>query len=496
MTLRHWTILLLLPWLAGPLGAQTKSRKDIPPPIEVTGETRRTDIFPLANGDRIVQYNNPDRKDKPTDNPVPSRIRMFIPGNVKTIRGIIYDLGFTYTSDNTALQAVAREEGWAIIGCLLRYKFGDVLLDMALKDFAQKTNHPELVACPIIPMGFSRNGRRAWDLAEEMPARTIALGLGGNPGIPVNFKNPDRITLAKNLPVLTVVGSRDPFVDYDKGEARFWHNNNYPQIRAQEGVTWGMMIGWGYGHDWEGSWAVFVPFLQDVFALRDTQPHQADGAAKFAPIPFEKGWLAEHGWKTPWPEIAPVADFKGDKTKAIWLPSAGVAHVWRAFAVQKPQVTLAVTAAQGQVTLEATAPANTTEVEFFDRAQSLGTIKAAPFILKTDALAKGVHTVFAVATTPGGKTPARPITLAGGQPLDWTAGAAVYKVAGAPENVARLSPELRKTLQAILTNTPPQPAAAEVTALRTALEGLQKDPFIEQRDAAGKLLKALANPTP
>lgn len=467
---------------------QQKSLKDIPPPIEITGPHRRTDVFPLANGDQILQANNTDRQNKPTDKPTPSRTRIFIPGNHKVLRAIIFDLGYTYTCDSTDLQAIAREEGWAIVSCLLRYKYGTDLLQRALADFAERTGHPELVNLPLFPMGFSRNGSRAWDMAEELPDRVAGLALGGNPGIPANFKNPARIELARHLPVLTVVGSRDPFVDYDKGPARFWHNTHYLTIRQQTDVTWGMQIGWGYGHGWEGSWTPFTVFFQETLRVR------CAGGPKMKSIPFAAGWLAEYGWQSDWPEIAPVNEFKGDATKAIWLPTANVAHVWRAYQVEKPKVTLALTGAPSNLTLTATAPAATTAVEFYDRAQLLGIAKAAPFVLTTDQLLTGVRTVYAVAITPAGKTPSRPVTLAAGQALDWQVGLADQQRAELPENVARLTPEQRRNLLGALGVAGHKPEEAELTALRQALETLAKDPFIEQRSAAAKLLERLTAP--
>jgi len=91
------------------------------------------------------QYSNPDRQDKPTDKLTPSRIRIFIPGNHRRIRAIHFDLGSTFTSDITELQAVARAEGWVVIGCLLRYKYGTELLDLALAAAAAQADRPELV---------------------------------------------------------------------------------------------------------------------------------------------------------------------------------------------------------------------------------------------------------------------------------------------------------------------------------------------------------------
>ncbi len=476
---------------ASPGLAQSKSTKDIPPPIEITGTARRTDVRTLAGGDLIIQYNNPDRQDEPTAQPTPSRIRIFVPGNHRRIRAILFDLGSTFTSDNTELQAVAREEGWAIIGCLLRYKYGTELLDMALEEAAAKAERPELVNAPIFLAGFSRNGSRAWDFAEEERnhSRTAGLILGGNPGITSGMVsregawNEPRVTLARKVPALTVVGSRDPFVDYDKGEARFWHNATYPKIRSVPDVTWGMMIGWGYGHGWEGSWTPFTVFMQDVLALRLDGPAAADGTTRMQPIRFADGWFAEYGWTTDWPEIAPVGRFAGDSSRAVWLPSADLAHVWRAYQVQQPKVAVAV----DDGVLRGTAPADATAVEFFDRGRSLGTVRSAPFSLPVKL--QGVQTVFAVATTPSGKTPSRPVTVVNGRPLDWQRGTAAEKAAALPENIVVISAAGRATARALLSGQPAQPAA--VAALRAELEPLATSAHVEQRDAAAKLLAAM-----
>jgi hypothetical protein len=474
--------------------AQSKSTKDIPPPIEMTGAARRTDAHRLANGDLIVQYNNPDRQDKPSDKPTPSRLRIFVPGNHERIKAILFDLGFTYTSDDSQLQAVARAEGWAVIGCLLRYKYGTELLDRALADAAAKIDHPELVNAPIFLAGFSRNGSRAWDFADEErnQSRTAGLILGGNPGITSGMMDRDgrpnepRVALAQRTPALTVVGSRDPFVEYNRGADRHWHNAFYPKIRSLPDVTWGLMIGWGYGHEWEGSWTPFTVFMQDVLALRLDGPAAADGTTKLKPIRFEDGWFAEYGWTKDWPEIAPVGSFAGDRSKAVWLPAENVAHVWRAYQVQKPQVTLTVAG----TTLTAEPPADTTAVEFFDRAKSLGVAREKPFAV--EAGLQGVQTIYAVATTPQGKTPSRPLTVVNGWPLDWAEGRRAVKVAEVPANVVLVSDAARATARAIAAGQPAQPS--DVAALEAELEPLTKSPHVEQREAAGTLIRMLDSP--
>jgi len=102
---------------------------------------------------------------------------------------------------------------------------------------------------------------------------------------------------------------------------------------------------------------------------------------------------------------------------------------------------------------------------------------------------RGVQTVFAVATTPSGRTPARPVTVVDGRPLDWRRGAAAEQAAAAPENVVLVSAAGRATARAIMGGQTAQPAA--VAALRAELEPLTASAHVEQRHAAAKLLAAM-----
>jgi hypothetical protein len=160
--------------------------------------------------------------------------------------------------------------------------------------------------------------------------------------------------------------------------------------------------------------------------------------------------------------------------------------VWRAYQVQKPQVTLTVAG----TTLTAEPPADTTAVEFFDRAKSLGVAREKPFAV--EAGLQGVQTIYAVATTPQGKTPSRPLTVVNGWPLDWAEGRRAVKVAEVPANVVLVSDAARATARAIAAGQPAQPS--DVAALEAELEPLTKSPHVEQREAAGTLIRMLDSP--
>lgn len=465
-------ILLLLGAIAGilPLVAGEPGFNEFP--IEMTVDAR-----PQPDGAWIVQVNHRDRMDKAGGKKSPSRVRAYVPPGKEPIRMVLFDLGDTYTCDRGDLQAIARAERWAIVGCLLRYQRGTELYQAAMAEVAKSTGHPELGQALVIPFGFSRNGSRAWTFLAENPERTVALALGGNPGVPARFKDPTQRALADRTPVLTVVGTKDPFVDYDKGRAKFWHNATYPKIRALD-IPWGMMLQWGGGHDWEQSWGMFVLFAQEAYRLRVT-----GARAPLKPLTFADGWLVESGWEKDWPAAAPVKTYPGDKAATVWLPSEAMVVPWRGFNVERPQVKLSF--AEGRLTAEA--PAGTTSVEFHEGGKVLGTAPAAPWTLPAGEGA-GVRTLVAVAVlADGSRTPSRPITVVDGAAVDWKKGDADAKAAKDPARVIRLSDDLRRTLMDALAGK----AADGLPALKAALTEATSSEHVEQRDAAGALLKKL-----
>jgi hypothetical protein len=305
----------------------------------------------------------------------------------------------------------------------------------------------------------------------------VALALGGNPGVCANFKDRAQRKLADVTPVLTMVGTRDPFVDYDKGEAKFWHNASYPQIRALD-IPWGMTLQWGAGHDWGQSWSIFMLFAQEAYRLR-----VASAGAKLKPLTFADGWLVESGWKKDWPAAVPVKTSAGDQAATVWLPSEAMVVPWRGFNVERSQVKLSF--AGGVLTAEA--PAGTKNVEFHDAGKRLGTAASAPWTLPVGERA-GVRTLVAVAVlADGSRTPSRPLTVVDGTALDWRQGEADAKAAQEPAQQIRLSNDLRRTLMDALSGK----ATAALPALKSALTEATTSAHVEQRDAAAALLKKL-----
>jgi hypothetical protein len=452
------------------------------------------DIRPLPDGGWMAQINHRDRIDEKTNQkPAPSRVRAYIPPGPEPLTAVIFDLGFTYTADSPQIQAVAKARRWAIVGCLLRYARGTELYDAAMAEIATATAHPELATIPVIPFGFSRNGGRAWTFLEENAHRVPMLCLGGNPawgGVGEQRKwSATRTELIAKTPALTVVGSRDPYVDYDKGEGKFWHVRFYPQMR-QWHAPWGMMLLWGGEHDWGDAWSMFLPYIDTVLAQRGPD---------LKPLVHDDGWLVAArwtaAWTETWPVAAPVPSFPGDPQQAVWLPNGRFIDHWRGFNIQHPGLTCAVTGDAGAPTLVASPPPGTATVAFRHLDQDLATLSAPPWSAPVPALARGLHHVVAVATLADGSyTASRPITVVDGLAIDWAAHRTAIDAAGAPERVIRLPAAEAETVRQFLAGAAADAAALD--ALRTALTTRTQDRHVEQREAATALLARLAGHQP
>ncbi len=443
------------------------------------------DVRPVDGGGTIIQVNHRDRIDRTTGNkPAPSRLRAYLPPGPEPLTGILYDVGETYPPDNTALQQVARVRRWAIVGTLMRYQRGTELFDAALGEVAAKGKRPELTRLPIVPWAFSRNGGRAWTFAEETGGRVAGIVLGGNPGLPSGARermSASRAAILAATPILTVVGSRDPFVDYNKGEARFWHVQHYPVIRSWQ-APWGMALLWGGGHDWSYGHPLLVAFTDLAIRRRV--------AGRTGPA-FAEGWLVQARWTKdwiePWPAAGPVSGFAGDAARTVWLPGPELVDLWRGANVATPEVTVAVAGTPAAPQLTATVPAGTVAVEYRHLDALLVRAGAAPFAAAAPALAKGLHHVTAVAVLgDGSRRAARPITVVDGVALDWAAGVAAERAAAKPEQVIRLEPELRRALLDQRAGRPVE--AARAAALTAALTKALEAEHVEQRQAAQALL--------
>ncbi|MFP4107379.1 MAG: hypothetical protein ACLFVU_15025 [Phycisphaerae bacterium] len=405
--------------------------------------------------------------------------RLWIPGNVKTIRGVIFHIGTAYEPYKSHLQEFARTQGFAVAGGMWRWARITDVIPHVLTHMGKKISRPELEHAPLITMGFSRSGRQALRFIEEKPERTITAYIGGSPGVTANIEGRDKqlaqrnIEIYKHTPVIVVNGSQDAFVGYNPkvGRGYFaWAKGIYPRLREKH-LPFTMAVEWGPGHESFNNGAILFPFWKRVIKARypkDGDPSK--GPVKLKPFDMTDGtYLASAGnWGTTpdgslvrldqaasqFGDPVKYEQFEGDKTKAVWLPDAYTAAVWNAFC-ERPRLFPKINAEQtdGKITLSL-APAekadgDSPKVEYFDGNRSLGTTDGGP--LTTDKLSdeNGVHSVYALVTKGKVTYRTQPLAICGGKPLDQMHSKKLAGRAKSPIVNLSLSADARRTLEAL-----------------------------------------------
>jgi hypothetical protein len=354
-------------------------------------------------------------------------INIWIPAGVRTLRGAIVDPANPRVGGDPRNPSVSIwEETFRNLDC---GHIGMILQDMnrnnrptilhrallaALKEFAQKSGHPEIQHMPLCFSGMSRGGGWSVSTAFRIPDRTVAYG---NVVCWIaDSKSPDE---ALQIPGLFIIGSvPDGFKmldaipkDYDPGR--------------QRGALWTLALQWGAAHDWHNSNALLIPFLDSMFRAR--VPADADAAAgpvKLKPLRLEDGWLGDRTtWDSQFATIAPWAEYKGDKAAAVWLPNRAIAYLWRAFESKDAPVRIEATTLDGKVKLPADRKrqmvveagtdivleavvsdgADVKKLQFYDGDRLLGEVAQSPWKLTWKNAPSSPHGVFVLWESASGK---------------------------------------------------------------------------------------------
>lgn len=200
---------------------------------------------------------------------------------------------------------------------------GRIILDV-LEDWGEMGFHPELATLPLIPTGSSNAGITAYGLTCLAPERTICMA--PNVGPIYNPATPPEAAL--QVPAILHIGPEDPLLrgGVEKTTELFAR-------LAGKNARWCWDAEEGKGHAIGHINDVDFAFFEACVKLRvpaEGAPDAAKGLRTLAP---ESGWLIDlDSWKSGLATIAPYAEYKGDKTKAGWLPNADIAFLERGLA--------------------------------------------------------------------------------------------------------------------------------------------------------------------
>lgn len=205
------------------------------------------------------------------------------------------------------------------------------LLHDRIRDFAQKSQHPELVNAPLFLYGHSNGtGFSAIFPATEAENARVWGWVSMRPGTTYQVYQPG----AAQVPGMVIFGEDDPFF------ARPSKEENMAVVEAMRkkyNALWHYAVEPKTGHGpGEKTWPLVFSFLRHTFAARvPADADAAKGPVKLSTLSAESGhlgqnWNAKTGGYQTLP-VASIAAFTGDKATASWLLNAAYAADWLAF---------------------------------------------------------------------------------------------------------------------------------------------------------------------
>lgn len=250
--------------------------------------------------------------------------RIWLPEDVKTVRGVVLNPFYTKAVTQEHWQAACRGWGFGIVATNFFGARKDEFpqrIDEALKVFAQETSHPELIDAKFCLVGMSAGAGMCVNIAQQMPSRTIAVG-------PVCLEVGPRDPASMNIPMLTVFGERDGR-QYEKLMSKL------PEVRSQSG-QFGIAVQWRRRHEFGQANNLLFPLFDAAIGHRLTEPGKP-----LRDFEEENGWLGDLSvWSDRVATVAPYQQYQGKKTAACWFPNETIARAWQAFVVQKPMLQL------------------------------------------------------------------------------------------------------------------------------------------------------------
>jgi len=353
----------------------------------------------------------------------PVDVGLFIPADTKPLRGLyVHAAHYRIKADDRWAEA-SRAIGFGHIALNINLKLNNRPkklrkgLDDALKEFAAKTGRSELSHLPMIGVGHSAGGMVVPVLlASPERAITTCVSCGW-------ITDPKKLKPAdKSVPMLFTLGAiPDAFKMLPGIESRF--------IPARsDGLAWGLALQWGCAHDFANSAALFIPWSQAIAAMRlPKYPPRSGGPVKLRNVKLSDGWLGQSPKiKTNLAVVARYNEYKGDKTKAVWLPNRSVAMVWRAMQSNDPPIILQASSGDGSAKLPKANPKSerqmtippggsiilqatirrgfgVSKLEYYDGDRLIGQATKAPWRVDWTQAPAGPRAVWAMWTSSDGK---------------------------------------------------------------------------------------------
>lgn len=259
-----------------------------------------------------------------------AQFRMYVPEEQK-LRATLILLGgrnsdFRNRANNQEWQAFADTHKVALMACFLKGTENDYstyqlntkgktsqLLNKAIEELAQKSNHPELSKAPVALQGISAGANVSVAYAGHHPDRTIGVvAIIVTNGFGRYKKDKDEV------PILTIVGAKDK-------EERIKNLKKDYAIGQKKKALWTFTLHPDKGHTSQGSKSLADLFL--TYAISNRLEKNSSSSNRLKKLSRKKGWLGNLESY----EIASYSDFKGKKKNATWLPNEETAKAWQTY---------------------------------------------------------------------------------------------------------------------------------------------------------------------
>lgn len=247
-------------------------------------------------------------------------VQVWIPDGVNVVRGGMCNPFSKAEPPGKHWQAMARLWKFAIVSvdfdAVKKDEF--TLLQTGLEALAKKSGHPELAHMPLCFTGMSRGGGMSMQLADLLPARTIA-------SVPVCLEVGPASEATRRIPVMTVFGEKD-------GKQISLLLGRLPGERTKD-ARWAIAAQWGRKHEFALANNISFIFLDDVVARRmPLEERPVKGPVTLKDLPLEDGWLGDvSAWRKDEAPIVSWMECKTDRGQMCWFPTKRTAAVWQAF---------------------------------------------------------------------------------------------------------------------------------------------------------------------
>ncbi len=263
--------------------------------------------------------------------------RIWIPENIKTLRGLLVLMPGWNTdglplADQEIWRTFARKNNFALVTGFLQseevsfksFKWinrcywmaelgsGKALID-ALKKFSELAGRPGIENLPMLIRGYSAGGQFSYSFACYAPERI--MGFVSIKGVYYFSKASVR---TREVPAVFILGENDHYKQIPRVMRLFNQNRS-------RNAPWAAAVEPDAGHEIGNSDDLVLPFLNALIEkrLEDGKTHYKD----MKPLRPSDGWLGD--LKTY--DIFPYKEYSGDIRKAAWLPDKNAAEVWQRF---------------------------------------------------------------------------------------------------------------------------------------------------------------------